>query len=186
MCVAAVDAMVRMAGTIGETDDAKRYEAELAQWRTAYDHRFWNASTGTYTGDAFEVQTLTSITLGAAAASTEHRASAIHALTTDIESRDHHLTVGSAGQKWLFRELTAVGKHDTALALALQTTYPSFGYWIANGATTCWVSFSRHWSICFAVNTVVRKTGPAFLTSRILGSPQHQIRPPIITYVLTS
>merc|ERR1712054_716774 len=51
-------------------------------------------------------------------------------------------TVGSIGQKWIFRELTAIGKHDTALALAMQTTYPSFGYWIANGATTCWENWS--------------------------------------------
>jgi hypothetical protein len=99
LCAAAVEAMVSMAKTIGEHDDATRYTDELAQWRTAYDLRFWNASTGTYTGNAPEVQTLSSITLGAGAASASHRSSTVQALTTDIENRGNHLTVGSAGQK---------------------------------------------------------------------------------------
>ena len=28
--------------------------------------------------------------------------------------------------------------HDTALRVALQTDYPSWGNWIAKGGTTCW------------------------------------------------
>ena len=51
-------------------------------------------------------------------------------LRRDVEARGHHLTVGSAGQKWLLRELTDSGAHDTALRLALQTTQPSWGYWV--------------------------------------------------------
>merc|ERR1711937_1078407 len=28
-----------------------------------------------------------------------------------------------------------------AMAVATQTSFPSFGYWIENGATTCWESY---------------------------------------------
>lgn len=46
------------------------------------------------------------------------------------------------GQKWLLRTLSEHGEHETALALALQTTFPSWGHWIAQGATTCWENWS--------------------------------------------
>ena len=80
--------------------------------------------------------------LGAGAVPPAFQASAVKALTESVASHDYHLTVGSVGQKWLFRELTAAGAHDTALKVGLQATYPSFGYWLANGATTCWENWS--------------------------------------------
>ena len=51
------------------------------------------------------------------------------ALTADIEARDHHLTVGATGQKWLLRMLTAgsAAEHDTALRVATQDTFPGWG-----------------------------------------------------------
>ena len=69
-------------------------------------------------------------------------AEAVKALEADIVSRQHHLTVGSAGQKWLLRTLSEEGKHDTALQVALQTSEPSWGHWISQGATTCWENWS--------------------------------------------
>jgi hypothetical protein len=92
-----------------------------------------DASTGTYTNNSLEVQTITSTALGAGVVPPAHHASAVKALTDDISARGHHLSVGAIGQKWLLRELTAAGAHDDALQLSLQTTYPSFGYWLANG-----------------------------------------------------
>ena len=143
--ILAVEAMVAMAAALGEpaAADGIRYAAELEQWRGAFEQRFWNASTGTYTPDSFEVQTVTSIALGAGAVPAgDRRASAVAALDASVRARGHHLTVGSVGQKWLFRSLTAAGKHDTALAVGLQTSYPSFGHWLREGATTCWENWS--------------------------------------------
>ena len=65
------------------------------------------------------------------------------ALVADIKARDTHLTVGATGQKWLLRTLTDGGaeEHDVALALAAQETFPGWGYWVSQGATTCWESW---------------------------------------------
>jgi alpha-L-rhamnosidase len=140
--IMAVEAMVGMAGAIGQTADEARYGQELAQWRTAYDARFWEPSTGTYTKNPLEVQTITSTALAADVVPAARRGSAVEALAADVVSRDHHLSVGSVGQKWLLNELTANGHHDTALKVAMQDTYPSWGHWLAQGATTCWENWS--------------------------------------------
>lgn len=57
-------------------------------------------------------------------------------IVTDVTSRDMHLNTGALSTKHLLPVLTAYGYADVALALAHQTTFPSWGFWIENGATT--------------------------------------------------
>lgn len=147
----AVRAMVEMAEAIGEAADAKRYEQVLAAGQTAYDARYYNASVGGWVGarPELEHQTLASLALnaldGAAGGEVPARRSATAALlATDVAAQGHHLTTGSAGQKWLLRTLSSLGasQHDDAIRLATQTTEPSWGFWASSGATTCWENWS--------------------------------------------
>lgn len=48
----------------------------------------------------------------------------------------YHLDVGVHGCKTLLGALSDNGFIDTAYKVVTQTTYPSWGYWIAQGATT--------------------------------------------------
>ena len=93
--------------------------------------------------------TLAALSLGAGVGTAPQRASAVRALARDVAQRGDHLTVGSpcpthstwilnratnarsAGQKWLLRTLSDEGEHETALRLAMQTTQPSWGYWLS-------------------------------------------------------
>lgn len=52
------------------------------------------------------------------------------------------IDTGSTGSKHIFVQLSANGLHAEALRLATQTTYPSFGYWLSQGATSCWEDWS--------------------------------------------
>ena len=49
-----------------------------------------------------------------------------------------HLCCGVIGIQWLMRELSNRGRNDIAYMLAIQDTYPSWGYMIRRGATTIW------------------------------------------------
>lgn len=49
-----------------------------------------------------------------------------------------HISVGLIGIQVLMRTLTDNGEIETAYKLLTQTTYPSWGYMIANNATTIW------------------------------------------------
>ena len=49
-----------------------------------------------------------------------------------------HLSTGLIGAQWLMRGLTNYGRADLAYKIATNTTYPSWGYMVENGATTIW------------------------------------------------
>ncbi len=55
-----------------------------------------------------------------------------------VELHDCHLTTGNICTKYLLEALTAAGHGDVAYSIATQETYPSWGYMLANGATTLW------------------------------------------------
>ncbi len=64
-------------------------------------------------------------------------------LAADVKDRGYHLDTGVLGTKYLLPVLTQYGYADVAVRLAEQTTYPSWGFKLANGATTMW----EHWSL---------------------------------------
>ncbi len=49
-----------------------------------------------------------------------------------------HTSCGLVGEQWIMRTLTNNGRPELALKIAENTTYPSWGYMIENGATTIW------------------------------------------------
>jgi hypothetical protein len=142
--VLALEAMVVMADALGEKEDQDKYSSWLESYRTMYDQIYWNSSFTSYGLTALETQTMSSVALGAGIVPSAKETTVRHALTADIQERDHHLTVGATGQKWLLRMLTAgsAAEHDTALKVATQDTFPGWGYWVRQGATTCWESWS--------------------------------------------
>jgi alpha-L-rhamnosidase len=54
-----------------------------------------------------------------------------------VESKGH-ISTGLIGTQYLMRGLTEYDNTNLAFKLASNTTYPSYGYMIANGATTIW------------------------------------------------
>ena len=59
-------------------------------------------------------------------------------LVQDVISRNYHLTTGNLCTKYLLEVLTENGYAEIAFKLAIQETYPGWGYMLANGATTLW------------------------------------------------
>ncbi len=55
-----------------------------------------------------------------------------------LNRNNGHLSTGLIGAQWLMRALTENGRADIAYQLATNTTYPSWGYMIENGATAIW------------------------------------------------
>jgi len=49
-----------------------------------------------------------------------------------------HLSTGLIGTQWLMRTLQEMGRQDLAFQLATNTSYPSWGYMLEEGATTIW------------------------------------------------
>ena len=58
-----------------------------------------------------------------------------------IHDADDHMDVGVLGGRVLFYVLSQYGYTDLALKMISRPDYPSFGNWIARGATTLWEDF---------------------------------------------
>ncbi|MCU6712476.1 glycoside hydrolase family 78 protein [Paenibacillus sp. J5C_2022] len=68
-----------------------------------------------------------------------HTDSVLQQIVQDvIERHDYHLTTGTMCTKYIMEVLSEHGYHDVAAGLAMQTTSPSWGYMVENGATTIW------------------------------------------------
>lgn len=55
-----------------------------------------------------------------------------------IFRRDYHLATGIIGTRYILETLSKYGKMEVAYKIASQSTYPSWGYMIREGATTLW------------------------------------------------
>jgi alpha-L-rhamnosidase len=124
------------ARVLGRAADAAAYDKLAGQIKAAFHKAYFNPRTGDY-GDG--TQTANTLALFLGLAPEDARGRAWGRLFDDIVYRhDSHLTTGIIGTKYLMELLTQTGAADLAYDIAVKTDYPSWGYMIANGATTLW------------------------------------------------
>jgi len=70
------------------------------------------------------------------------RPAVLAGLVADIRARDDHLDTGILGTKYLLSVLTEAGEVDLAWGVATHRDFPSWGFWLEQGATTLWESWS--------------------------------------------
>ncbi|GAB3403415.1 hypothetical protein GCM10027515_14390 [Schumannella luteola] len=148
--------MGRMADLTGHAADAATFQERAGVVQKAFDHEFWDAAAGYYRGVGDNGYRQTHNVLAVAYGlplSAEQAQKAADSIAVDVRARGMHLNTGVLGTKNLLPVLTDYGHADVAYALAEQTSYPSWGYMLANGATTMW----EHWS------TDARSLGHYFL-----------------------
>jgi alpha-L-rhamnosidase len=125
----------QIAAVLGRREDAYAYGAQADRIRRAYNVAFWDESRGVYGSGN---QACCAFTLYMGLAPEERHAQVLATLVADVEAHEYHLTTGNLCSKYLLEVLSACGRHDVAYRLITQTTYPSWGYMLACGATTIW------------------------------------------------
>jgi alpha-L-rhamnosidase len=124
--------VAKMAEVLGRSADAESYRKLAAAVGEAFNRRFLNRD-GVY-GNGTQTSNLLPFYLGIAP-----KEGASWKMRDDIVyQHDTHLSTGIVGTKYIMEYLTRTGNSDLAYDLATQTTYPSWGYMIENGATTLW------------------------------------------------
>lgn len=142
----AVDVVARTAAVLGNETEASAYRKLAAEIQAAFHNKFFNRATNSHGSGAQAAQVLA---LFLDLAPQELRGSVFRTLVNDIVyAKNTHLTTGIIGTKYLFPVLTRMGQSSLAYELATQTSYPSWGHMIENGATTIWELWQN-------------KTGPA-------------------------
>jgi alpha-L-rhamnosidase len=130
------DLAAKIATILGKTAQAGTYSARAEEIKNAFNKRFYNASDGVY-GNGSQTSNLLPIVFGIAPKDIAGRVGGT--LRNDLTYKyDSHLTTGILGTKYMLPWLTRAGAADLAYDIAVQRTYPSWGYMIDNGATTLW------------------------------------------------
>ncbi|WP_333802170.1 alpha-L-rhamnosidase [Sphingobacterium multivorum] len=117
----------------GYTADQQKYELLSRKIKTAINAKFLDASKGIYSNGT---QTELSVPLYWGVVPDEMKARVAANLNKKVEEANFHLDVGVLGAKALLNALKDNGYATTAYKVAVQDTYPSWGWWIVNGATT--------------------------------------------------
>jgi alpha-L-rhamnosidase len=124
-----------MAEVIGRQADAAQYKTLADEIYAAVNREYWDEKTGGY---ASNNQACNSFALYLGLADKSKAPRVIKNLVDDVKKHDYHLTTGNLCTKYLLEVLTEHGYPEAAYRIATQTTYPSWGYMLANGATTLW------------------------------------------------
>jgi len=125
-----------IARVLGRADDERSYDVLAGQIKDAFNRNFFDAKTGQYGGGT---QTANAMALFLGLVPEKDIGNASFYLERDLlDHHNNHLTTGIIGTKYLMPALTATGRSDMAYDLAVQTTYPSWGYMLEKGATTIW------------------------------------------------
>ena len=137
--------LAEMAGILGKSADAAKYNALAEQIKMALNGEFFDPAANVY-NNAVNVgyrQTSNLVPLAYGLVPAGHEQAVYANLIADLHARADHLNTGAIGTKQLLPLLTERGDVDLAYKIAAQTTYPSWGYWLTQGATTSWETWSH-------------------------------------------
>jgi alpha-L-rhamnosidase len=137
-----VDAVIlAKAGKLfGKPADVSYYTALAARIKKAINDKYFNAATNIYGSG---LQTEMSMALQWGIVPPELKVKVAANLAARVAADGMHLDVGVLGCKAILNALSDNGQAETAYKLAAQDTYPGWGWWIVNGATTLY----ENWNI---------------------------------------
>jgi alpha-L-rhamnosidase len=130
----------QMARILGKDRDADHYLALSVSAASKFDSVFWDKMDGRYGSNN---QSCNAITLYMGIVPVNRKEQVILNLVNQVIANDFHLTTGNICTKYLLEALSEAGRADLAFDIAAQETYPSWGYMLANGATTLWERWEK-------------------------------------------
>lgn len=136
------------ARTFAKISDLLGHDAERGRYldladsiREAFNREFFIPELNLY-GTEEPYQSYLLFALSGEMVPEDHRGAVLNNLIQDImETRNGHLGTGILGTKHLVNFLPQNGFEDVLHTITSKRTYPSWGYWIENGATTLWESW---------------------------------------------
>lgn len=125
--------LAKAAAMFGKPEDEAHYKTLAEKIRRAINHKYLNEETGIY---ANGTQTELSVPLFWGVVPENLKEKVAENLAKKVRESDFHLDVGVLGAKAILSALSDNGQAETAYKIAVQKTYPSWGWWVVNGATT--------------------------------------------------
>ncbi len=133
--------MRKAAALLGYSAESASYERQAAQVRAAFNARFFHPALHIYDKGSQTAQAM-SLVLGMVPAG--QHAAVLHALVANIRAHHNHTTAGDIGFHYVVDALMDNGRSDVLLAMLLRTDAPSYGYQLAQGATSLTESWNAN------------------------------------------
>ncbi|MFC4210867.1 family 78 glycoside hydrolase catalytic domain [Pedobacter lithocola] len=127
------DILAKAAKLFNNQNDYLIYSALAKKIKNAINAKYFNPKTGIY---GKGVQTELSVALQWNIVPEASRQLVADNLAKRVIADGMHIDVGVLGAKAVLNALSDNGHSDVAYKLAAQDTYPGWGWWIVNGATT--------------------------------------------------
>ena len=125
--------LARAAKLFGYQADYQKYRALAEKIKQALNEKYLDRATGWYGSG---LQTELSVALHWGLIPEELKPTVAKHLAARVAADNKHIDVGLLGSKAILNALSENGYAELAWQVAAQETYPSWGWWIVNGATT--------------------------------------------------
>ncbi len=125
-------ALVKIARLLGHQAAARHYAALARQVRAAFNRTFYHPATGQYDRGS---QCANAMALATGIVKKADRSKVLANLIANIRKHGYHTTAGDIGFHYVVQALMDAGQSSLLYKMATQTTPPSYGYQIAQGAT---------------------------------------------------
>ncbi len=130
----------QIAGILGKDQDRDRYKALAQKIEKAFNDKYLDETTAIYGSG---MQTELCVPLFWSLVPGQFITKVAENLAKKVEEDNFHIDVGLLGSKAILNALSENGYADVAYKVASRETYPSWGWWIVNGATT----FFENWDL---------------------------------------
>lgn len=134
------DILAKAAKLLGKTEEALKYSGLADKIKTAINDKYLNKATGMY-GTGLQTELCAPLHWGIVP--NELKSLVAAHLAKRVAADHYHLDTGILGAKAILNALSENGYPDVAYTIAAQETYPSWGWWMKNGATTLY----ENWNI---------------------------------------
>ncbi len=128
--------MQQFAELTGNDDDINEYQTLAEKIKNAFNNKFFKEDSAYYYNNSL-THNLLPLYFGIVPENRRDEVFEYVVKIIEVENNEH-LSTGLVGTQWLMRTLTEFGRPDLAYKIATNTTYPSWGYMVENGATTIW------------------------------------------------
>ncbi|MEP6727042.1 MAG: family 78 glycoside hydrolase catalytic domain [Bacteroidota bacterium] len=125
--------LAKTAKLMGKSDDVITYTALAEKIKKAFNKKYFNESRAVYNNG---LQTELAVPLFWGLVPDQYKAKVAASLAKRVLADSTKLDVGLLGTKAILNALSDNGYADIAYQLASSEKYPSWGWWIVNGATT--------------------------------------------------
>jgi alpha-L-rhamnosidase len=132
--------LAKAAQLFGKQADEEKYRSLAEKIKKAINDKYLDKDKGIYGSG---LQTELSMPLYWGIVPDESKTLVANNLAKRVAADNYHLDVGVLGSKALLNALSENGYAELAYQIVIQETFPSWGWWIANGATTLY----ENWDI---------------------------------------